>query len=352
MIEIGLSVVGREWGSMVRETYISSGIGSADIMAQYDEHVRHMLKDKMVLAYILKYSVREFAEYSIEEARAAIDGEPEVAVREVRPGAVRTLENESNIPGEGKLYFDIVFFARTRDNVRQKLYINIEAQKSFYPGYDLVTRGIIYPARLISQQMDVEYTADNYDGVKKVYSIWICMNTPDKRRSYKRVADSIVEYSIKPTIMYPEDGTLDEIATGRYDLMSTVFINLNSEKTITSKNTLIGMLSTLLSNSIEPEEKKKALEEAYGIPMTEELEREVSSMCNLSEAIEERRIERGIEQGIERGIERGIEQGKNLAIYDLVQSHTISLEVGAQKLGITTEQLRDDMKEAGFCVSE
>ena len=160
MIEIGLSVLGREWGSMVRETYISSGIGSADIMAQYDEHVRHMLKDKTVLAYILKYSVREFAEYSIEEARAAIDGEPEVAVREVRPGAVRTLENESNIPGEGKLYFDIVFFARTRDNVRQKLYINIEAQKSFYPGYDLVTRGIIYPARLISQQMDVEYTAD------------------------------------------------------------------------------------------------------------------------------------------------------------------------------------------------
>lgn len=288
MIEFGLSVLGREWGSMVRETYISSGIGSADIMAQYDEHVRHMLKDKTVLAYILKYSVREFAEYSIEEARAAIDGEPEVAVREVRPGAVRTLENESNIPGEGRLYFDIVFFARTRDNVRQK--------------------------------------------------------PPDKRRSYKRVADSIVEYSIKPTIVYPEDGTLDEIATGRYDLMSTVFINLNSEKTITSKNTLIGMLSTLLSNSIEPEEKKKALEEAYGIPMTEELEREVSSMCNLSEAIEER--------GIEQGIERGIEQGKNLAIYDLVQSHTISLEVGAQKLGITTEQLMDDMKAAGFCVSD
>ena len=69
------------------------------------------------------------------------------------------------------MYFDIVFYARY-GNERKKLYVNIEAQKSFYPGYDLVTRGIIYPARLISQQMDIEYTANDYDGVKKVYSIW------------------------------------------------------------------------------------------------------------------------------------------------------------------------------------
>ena len=166
-----------------RESYISSEIDSADTKAQYDEHVRRMLKDKDVLAFILKYSVREFADYTIEEAKAAIDGEPEIAAHKVRPNAVETLENESNIPGEGRIYFDIVFYAKTKDAIRQKLYINIEAQKSFYPGYDLVTRGIIYPARLISQQMDVEFTADNYDGVKKVYSIWICMNTPDTKSS-------------------------------------------------------------------------------------------------------------------------------------------------------------------------
>ena len=330
---------------MAGDTYISSEIDSADSKAQYDEHVRRILKDKNILAYILKYSVREFADYSLGEARASIEGEPEVAARHVHLDAVHALENESNIPGEGKLYFDIVFYVRMHDGNRQRMYINIEAQKSFYPGYDLVTRGIIYPARLLSQQMDVEYTADNYDGVKKVYSIWICMNTPDRKRSYKRVADSIVEYSIKPTILYPPDGTMEEISTGRYDLMSTVFINLNSSKTVESKNTLISMLSTLLSADIKPDEKKQVLENEYGIAMSVELEEEVNSMCNLSEAIEER----GIEKGIEQGIERGVEQGKIIATYDFIQSGMITPEAGAEKLGVSVEQLKNDMEKAGFC---
>ena len=316
----------------IKEAYISNTIDSAKDKIQYDEHVRQILKDKGILAYILKYAVKEFKDYSIDDAKAAIDGEPEVAIRSVRPEAVSTLENESKIPGEGKMYFDILFYAVTNDGYRQKMYINIEAQKSFYPGYDLVTRGIVYPARLISQQMDVEYTADNYDGVKKVYSVWICMNAPEKKHSYKKVADSIVEYSIKPTILYPHNATDDEIATGRYDLMSTVFINLNSQNTINSKNILISMLSTLLSDKIKADEKKQKLEKEYGIKMSKELESEVSSMCNLSEAIEE----------------RGIERGRMYTIYDFIQSGMITPEAGAQKLGISVEQLKEDMEAAGY----
>lgn len=320
----------------IKEAYISNTIDSAKDKIQYDEHVRQILKDIGILAYILKYAVKEFKDYSIDDAKAAIDGEPEVAIRSVRPEAVSTLENESKIPGEGKMYFDILFYVVTNDGYRQKMYINIEAQKSFYPGYDLVTRGIVYPARLISQQMDVEYTADNYDGVKKVYSIWICMNAPEKKRSYKKVADSIVEYSIKPTILYPHNATDDEIATGRYDLMSTVFINLNSQNTINSKNVLISMLSTLLSDKIKADEKKQKLEKEYGIKMSKELESEVSSMCNLSEAIEE------------RGIEQGIERGRMYTIYDFIQSGMITPEAGAEKLGISVEQLKEDMEAAGY----
>ena len=316
----------------IKEAYISNTIDSAKDKIQYDEHVRQILKDKGILAYILKYAVKEFKDYSIDDAKAAIDGEPEVAIRSVRPEAVSTLENESKIPGEGKMYFDILFYAVTNDGYRQKMYINIEAQKSFYPGYDLVTRGIVYPARLISQQMDVEYTADNYDGVKKVYSVWICMNAPEKKHSYKKVADSIVEYSIKPTILYPHNATDDEIATGRYDLMSTVFINLNSQNTINSKNVLISMLSTLLSDKIKADENKQKLEKEYGIKMSKELESEVSSMCNLSEAIEE----------------RGIERGRMYTIYDFIQSGMITPEAGAQKLGISVEQLKEDMEAAGY----
>lgn len=69
-------------------------------------------------------------------------------------------------------------------------------------------------------------------------------------------------------------------------------------------------------------------------------------------AIEEKAIEQGLEQGIERGIKQGIEQGKSVTIYDLVQTEVIPPAVGAEKLGITVEQLRNDMEAAGFHINE
>lgn len=239
------------------------------------------------------------------------------------------------------MYFDIVFTVTTKDNERQKIYINVEAQKSFFPGYDLVTRGIIYSARLISKQMDVEYTSKNYDGVKKVYSIWICMNAPGKNKEQEKVADSITEYSLKPTELYPASDTV--VATGRYDLMSTIFVNLKPENTLKSENDLIGMLSVLLSEKMEIETKKRTLESDYGLPMSQQLEMEVAAMCNLSDIVEDR--------GKEQGIEIGKEQGRLETIYDLVQSGFLTLEQGAEKLDISVEKLRSDMEAANFHVN-
>ena len=184
--------------------------------------------------------------------------------------------------------------------------------------------------------MDVEYTANDYDGVKKVYSIWICMNAPGKNRDDERVSDSIIKYSIKPDVVYPKDKKIEEIATGRYDIMSTVFVNLNADKTINSKNKLISMLSTLLSVDIKTQEKKKRLEEEYGIKMSKELESEMSAMCNLSDIVEE------------RGIEKGIEQGNLATTLEFVQSKALSPQIAADSLGVTVEQLNANMEKAGF----
>lgn len=63
-------------------------------------------------------------------------------------------------------------------------------------------------------------------------------------------------------------------------------------------------------------------------------------MCNLGEGI--------AEMAEEKGIEKGIKKGKIDMLYDLVQSKIIVQEIAAEKLGITVEQLKEDMKEAGF----
>lgn len=157
------------------------------------------------------------------------------------------------IYGEGEITYDVRFYAITPDEKRIKLLINIEAQKDYHPGYDLVTRGIFYTARMISAQLDTEFTADDYDGIKKVYSIWICMNTP------KYAQNTITEYSIKPTKNYG-----DFQGNARYDLLSVITICLGNGE---GENKLLGMLSTLLSPELKPDQKEVILQD-YGIATT------------------------------------------------------------------------------------
>lgn len=83
-------------------------------------------------------------------------------------------------------------------------------------------------------------------------------------------------------------------------IMKGIVINIRSgDNKKTSKNILISMLETLLSQR-DAEEKKRMLSEEYGMIMTADLEGRINIMCNLSENIEARGIEKGIEKGIER----------------------------------------------------
>ena len=62
-------------------------------------------------------------------------------------------------------------------------------------------------------------------------------------------------------------------------------------------------------------EKKKILESEFDLDISSDMEKEMNTMCNLSEGI----FERGIVQGIERGIEQGIEQGESGMILSMLK---------------------------------
>ena len=66
----------------------------------------------------------------------------------------------------------------------------------------------------------------------------------------------------------------------------------------------------------------------------------VSNMCDVAQRLEDR--------GIEKGIKEGISLGGNQMIYSLVEDKSISMEKGAQKLGISVEKLRANMINAGY----
>ena len=78
--------------------------------------------------------------------------------------------------------FDLIFYAYLpNEKELTKFIINLEPQDEFYPGYPLVKRGFYYDARLISGQYGTEFTGQEYGKIKKVISIWICLN-PSKQR--------------------------------------------------------------------------------------------------------------------------------------------------------------------------
>ena len=155
-------------------------------------------------------------------------------------------------------------------------------------GYSFLNRGIFYVARLISAQLSVEFTNDGsdkeqYDNIKKVYSIWICMDCPEDKK------DSIINYSFEPHIIYQGNDKLQPYPN--CDLMNITFIHL-SGKPDQSHHQLISMLDTLLAR-MDAETKKKKLQEEHNLPMTIKLEKEMNDMCNLSSGIREEGIREG-----------------------------------------------------------
>lgn len=85
------------------------------------------------------------------------------------------------------------------------------------------------------------------------------------------VAVTLKVFSISKYRMTKEDvcGCVPDKA--RYDLLEVVMVYLGKNHTVEQGNELHGLLSTLLSDKLEPAEKKKILEQEYGIATTVEM---------------------------------------------------------------------------------
>ena len=187
-----------------------------------------------------------------------------------------------------------------------RLIINIEARNDFYPGYPLIKRGIYYCSRMISAQYGTEFTNSHYENIKKVYSIWICMNPPKSREN------SITRYYIAEENLA---GSVKE-RKADYDLMAAVMICLGKEGD--SGTDLLKLLNVLLSTETGSQDKCQILEEDFHIKMTLALESEVSLMCNLSKGVEEKGIEKGRQEGRQEGIIAMVSALKDLQIADSI----------------------------------
>ena len=281
-----------------------------------------------------------------------IEGEPYISQVPVEPGLTnkdmldaRTgerivgLNTESSEIDEGKIYFDIIFYVRMRDGLA-KMIINLEAQKNEPTKYHILNRAIFYTARLVSSQKEREFTGSDYNEIKQVYSIWICMNMKENSLSHIHM--------VKDDLLGEQDWK------GNLDIPNIVMIGLAKEiPPKEERYELHRLLGTLLSQTMTAEQKLKLMKQEYDIPVDRHgIRDEVKIMCNLSEGVEEMGYAKGEAAGKAAGRAEGEKigeaRGKVIGRSEGRSEERVDIILKMHKKGYTLEQIMDvtDMSES------
>lgn len=269
-------------------TEIANAVNAAGDKAQYDTRVKMLLAQKSILAHILVKTVDEFKGMKSEDVVKYIEGEPSISVVPVEPGLANMektdatgqrivgLNTENAEINEGLVRFDIIFYVRMKNGLSQ-IIVNIEAQKDEPTEYKILNRAIFYVSRLISSQKERDFVNTNYDDIKQVFSIWICMNMDDNSLSHIHLTK---DEMLKPCNW-----------KGNLDLLNIVLIGITNEiPEHDEKYEMHRLIGALLSSELKEQEKLDIIEHEYNIPISQEFREDVSIMCNLSQGIEDKAI--------------------------------------------------------------
>ena len=262
-------------------TPIAEDIHVTDQSARYDAACKRLLSQKIILAWIMKSCLEEYRDCDVKEiAEKYIEGQPQVGevpveLDETDAPRIRGISNEDTSLREGSNLYDIRFLATAPSSGQLiQLIIGIEAQNEFDPSYPLVKRAIYYCSRMITAQKGTEFVHSEYQKIKKVVSIWVCMAPPNERKN------SITRYRMTEENLV---GTVKE-QVRNYDLIDVVMLCLGGEDR-ENYGGVLKLLDVLLSPKAGEAKKRQVLQQEFDIPMTETMEAEVREMCNLSQGV-------------------------------------------------------------------
>ena len=185
-------------------------------------------------------------------------------------------------------------------------------------------------------EKETVFADSNYDGMKKVYSIWICLDVPlDK-------ANTIIRYGMAE--LCPTDVTHGVHQIGApYDLLEVMMVCLN-DKSEEGGEGVIDMLKTLFSQRLSREEKQKLLKERYSITFTQEKQMKF----NYYEYVKETNLkigeEKGRVEGREEGFQLGAIQTRKTVVTNMLLQGKSEKEIQAA-LGLTASQVRELIRD-------
>lgn len=269
-------------------TNVKNVLIETDQSSRYDENAKNVLGNKQVLAQIIINIVDEFKGMNPQEVIPYIEGEPMISKVPVEPGMTNVpgmaeritgSNTEDTENGEGMVRFDVVFYVRLKDG-RAQIIINIESQKDDPTQYNIINRTIYYGCRLISSQKDKDFENQKYNNIKKVYTIWVCMDAGENCLNHIHLTNDSLLGNHK--------------WKGRTDLLNIFLIGLSEKLPEIGKEEyrLHRFLGTIFSETMKADDKIKLLEDEYEIPMEHKLKEGIDGMCNLGQGIVERTTKR------------------------------------------------------------
>ena len=209
------------------------------------------------------------------------------------------------------------------ENELSQVIINIEAQKDEPQKYQIINRAVFYISRLVSSQKQRDFINMNYDDIKKVYSIWVCMGMKENTMCHIHLTkdDLIGKHNWR----------------GNLDLLNIVMIGI-SDTLPEHDNTyeMHRLLAALFTNTLNAKQKIDIINKEYDIPVESDIEEGVSIMCNLSQGIEEK--------ALEKGRSAGIAQGKTSAQIDIILN-MYNNNFTIEQIALATQYDVDKIKE-------
>ena len=274
---------------------IKKSISATDKDAQYDEKAKNLLGHKIILAHILVKTIDEFKGMNPKDVVQYIEGEPYISRVPVDAGSTNVekeqdgekvigLNTENSELNEGMVRFDIIFYVQMKDGLSQVI-VNIEAQKTEPSAYDIINRAVFYVSRMISSQKGREFVNSNYNDIKRVYSIWVCMNMSQNCMNYIH----LTQESVVGTYQWKGD----------IDLANIVLIGLAEDlPEKEEKYELHRLLGALLSAKLDVNTKLDIIGNEFDIPLESDIRKDVNDMCNLSQGIKEQAHAEGLAEAV------------------------------------------------------
>lgn len=302
---------------------INNAINLAYQKEQLDLYAKKIMADDQIIRVLLKNAVPDLFPQQVEITIRNVL----VSKVPVDPGYTNRIsvkQQESFIPSEGRIVFDLLFDTQVSSN--NTITVNVEIQKNFHLKYPPACREEFYLARQISAQAESIFSLarQEYGKIHHAIGIWLYLNVP------KKYSNTIIRCQRERRIMAGSGQQRTD------NFPSTIIEIMVGNEPYTGDNDLLHVLHIIFKETCSSEEKMKRLAQ-FGIIDHNEFRKELRDMCNYSDLI--------YENGIRKGKTEGIREQSLQTVQNMLQMGGFSDETIAQISGISPAEVRQLRKK-------